>query len=149
MRDAVQQVKVWMRSLSPRRQAEVARLLRKSPSAAIRKMVEQSEAAGGKAEREACSGPRINAYKNRGVPYKDPGMKRARGAVKFGDAPRGTRRWTPADAIKSEDRYDQMSVERASACGDAPSITGRQLETIRQRRLNVEHTKTTRKKKAD
>lgn len=140
-------VKKWLDTLSPAQRKEARALLRRSASRANREQAAQARKGLARAKREGCSGPRIKAFEFSGVPYRDPGMVQARGKVKYGDADRGTRRYTPPASVASEDRYDLMSEERAIWCADAPSITGRQLEYLRQRHLRVERPKLRTEKK--
>lgn len=146
MKTDVEAVVAWMRTLTPERLQKEMKRLRRSSNRRVRRVANEAAVmlrALGKAEREACSFPRIQDFQARRIPYRDPGMKRGRGRVKFGDTPIGTPRWTPAAAVIAEDRYDLMSVASASACGDAPSITGRQFEHLRNRSLRIERRRLT------
>ena len=131
------QTRKWLSTLTPEQRAEAVAMLRQSASGANRRVVAREPPSVAVAKREACSEPRMRI----GVPHREPGMRRGRGRVKYGDAKRGTTRFTPLHAIESEDRYDLMSVERAAACNDEPSITGRQLEYLRMRHLWVQRSR--------
>jgi hypothetical protein len=131
----------FLKTLDPERRDEFLELMRTSPSKINRELAAQATRDVARARREGCSGPRIKAFELHGVPYSDDGMLWARGRVKYGDAKRGTTRLTPELSIPTEDRYDLMSIERAAACNDPPSITGRQAEYLQQRNLTVQRQK--------
>lgn len=84
------------------------------------------------AQAEGCSSARIDSAVTGGEPVRVQGMKLARGRVRYGEGT-PSRRWTPSIAATTEDRYDQMSVIEATLCNDPSSVTGIQLERIRER----------------